>query len=92
MAIDAAKLHGRRLPAPPTDGAAGMAAPPKVDGRSLRATHRTVQMNFKVREETRTDIQEIAAARGIMMTEVLKEAIALLKQQYQRRQKSAPKQ
>jgi hypothetical protein len=55
-----------------------MAGPRPLDGRRLRATGRTVQLNLKVTEETKARFLALAAARGVMMSELFEEAVALL--------------
>ncbi|KKJ75228.1 hypothetical protein WH95_19615 [Kiloniella litopenaei] len=37
---------------------------PKVDGRSLRATNRTAQLNMSVKQETRDDFWTLASEQG----------------------------
>jgi hypothetical protein len=52
--------------------------PRRLDGRSLRATHRTAQINLKVTAETRDAFLRIAERRGILMAELFEEAVRLL--------------
>lgn len=57
-------------------------APPLVlDGRSLRATGRTMQMNVKVTAATKAEILRLAQERGQLVAEVIEDAIAALAQQ-----------
>lgn len=46
------------------------------DGRALRATGRTAQMNLKVRPEFRQHVMDLAARDGIMMVEYIERAVA----------------
>jgi hypothetical protein len=48
-----------------------------VDGRSLRATGRTEQFNFKCREGTKQLATEAAKARGMTIAEWMECAVAL---------------
>jgi hypothetical protein len=92
MAIDASKLK-RRLPPPPApeEGAPGIerqpypppapeavATPPTLDGRSMRATGRVMQLNIKVTTETKAAILRIARDRGLLVAEVIEKAVAAL--------------
>ena len=47
----------------------------KLDGRSLRRTLHLRQFNTKVTEEFYNSIYELAQAEGLMMREVLEEAV-----------------
>lgn len=49
-----------------------------LDGRSLRASHRTTQLNIKVKAETRQAFLRIAERRGVMLSELFEEAVQLL--------------
>lgn len=54
-----------------------------IDGRTLRATGRTAQMNSKVRPEVREGYQHLAIARGnISIGELMEEGLELLKAKY----------
>ena len=53
----------------------------QTDGRSLRATGRTVQLNIKISARTKTRFLALAQARGVLMTDLFEEAIALLEAQ-----------
>lgn len=93
MAIDASKLK-RRLPPPPApeEGAPGIERQPDpppaapgpaaeqqaLDGRSLRATGRIHQLNVKVTAETKNTILRIGKERGLLVSEVIEEAVLLL--------------
>lgn len=69
-----------RAPAPVPAGPSIRVA---VDGRTLRATGRTAQMNSKVRPEVREGYQHLAIARGnISIGELLEEGLELLKARY----------
>jgi predicted HicB family RNase H-like nuclease len=46
-----------------------------VDGRSLKVTGRTVQFNFRCREEIRAGVADAAKAEGIKIAEWLERAI-----------------
>jgi hypothetical protein len=92
MAIDVSKAR-RRLPPPPPleEGAAGIeqtppspapapvaVAEPILDGRSMRATGRTMQLNIKITPEVKTTILRLAKERGQLVTEVIEDAIEAL--------------
>jgi hypothetical protein len=49
-----------------------------LDGRSLRATGRTMQMNVKVTAATKAQILRLAQERGQLVAEVIEDAIAAL--------------
>jgi hypothetical protein len=53
---------------------------PRLDGRSLRATGRTVQLNLKVAPETKSRLLALAQGRGQLMAEVFEDAIAALEE------------
>ncbi|MHB0679196.1 hypothetical protein ACX4MV_11465 [Roseomonas mucosa] len=57
---------------------------PRLDGRSLRATGRTTQLNLKVAAETKARLMALAEARGQMMAEVFEDAIAALEREASR--------
>lgn len=46
-----------------------------VDGRTLRATGRTAQFNFRSRAELKTAVQEAAKANGMTVAEWMEHAI-----------------
>lgn len=48
----------------------------RIDGRSLRRTGRVRQLNLKVTAEFDDQLRSIASARGMMLAEVLEEAMA----------------
>ncbi|MEW6351991.1 MAG: hypothetical protein AB1646_23320 [Thermodesulfobacteriota bacterium] len=48
-----------------------------LDGRSLQATGRTAQLNFRVRHDTKEKLYSIAKRTGRMFVEVLEEALDL---------------
>ncbi|MGX9967090.1 hypothetical protein ACVFYP_27455 [Roseomonas sp. F4] len=89
---DVSKLK-RRLPSPPPsdEGAAGIerppdppvlvAAPPVLDGRSLRATGRDHQLNVRVTAETKSAILRLAKERQQVIAEVIEDAVAALVEQ-----------
>ncbi|MDT7953057.1 MAG: hypothetical protein RQ966_16260 [Acetobacteraceae bacterium] len=56
----------------------GASATPARDGRSLRATGRTVQMNLKVTPEIRQRMLALAERSGLLLAEVLEEALTAL--------------
>lgn len=43
------------------------------DGRSKRATGRTAQLNIKVRPEWKAELSTAAAARGLLMVELIEQ-------------------
>lgn len=49
----------------------------RLDGRTLRRTGRTQQLGLKVTPEFDANLRDIAAARGVLLIEVLEEAMAL---------------
>lgn len=61
--------------APP--GAVAASAARHLDGRSLRATGRTVQLNVKVTENTKEAVLRLSKAKGLLVAEVIEQAIAL---------------
>lgn len=65
-------------PAPPPMVASPPAAPRRLDGRSLRATGRTVQLNVKITDATKEAVLRLAQARGLLVSEVIEQAVALL--------------
>lgn len=48
----------------------------EADGRALRATGRTAQMNLKVRPEFRERISALARRNNILMVEFIERAVA----------------
>lgn len=53
----------------------------KVDGRTLRKTGRTHQVNVRLKQETKDAIQRVAAAKNWLIGEVIEHAVALLESQ-----------
>ncbi len=51
---------------------------PVLDGRSLRATGRTLQLNIKATAKTKADILRIAKKQGWLVSEVVEHAVAAL--------------
>jgi len=51
----------------------------QADGRALRATGRTEQMNLKVRKEFREHVAAMARRDGIMMVEYIERAVEAYK-------------
>lgn len=98
MAIDVSKIRRRLpTPPPPEDGAPGIERPPEavgvpqavgpeqelvLDGRSLRATGRTLQLNIKATARTKADILRIAKQQGWLVSEVVEHAVAALVEKY----------
>ncbi|WP_140885790.1 hypothetical protein [Muricoccus nepalensis] len=68
------------LPPPAEPSAAGLALapPPVLDGRSLRATGRVHQLNVKVTAETKASILKLAEERGLLVAEVIEQAVEAL--------------
>lgn len=64
-------------PAPPAPALVA-AAPRRLDGRSLRATGRTTQLNVKITEDTKAAVLRLAQERGLLVSEVIEQAVALL--------------
>lgn len=92
MALNTAKLR-RRLPEPPADGNPAMDLAPSIptvplgpvssgelvlDGRSLRATGRTSQLNLKVSPEVKARFLALAQARGQLLAVLFENAIKAL--------------
>lgn len=79
-------IDGPPLPARHHQGrstaSAGQGRP--LDGRSLRATGRTVQLNLKVSAETKARMVALAETRGQLMAEVFEDAIAALEKEADR--------
>jgi hypothetical protein len=48
------------------------------DGRSLRATGRTVQLNLKVTPKTKARLLALAEVRGCLLAEAFEDALAAL--------------
>jgi hypothetical protein len=77
--------HGfdRAIARAPAAVPAGPSIRTAIDGRTLRATGRTAQMNSKVRPEVREGYQHLAIARGnISIGELMEEGLELLKAKY----------
>lgn len=88
---DTSKLKRRSsLPAPPAIDEASPnleapehapASPPsaprasRVDGRTLRKSHRTIQFATRVTDEFDTRLREIAQRDGLLLVEVLEKAL-----------------
>ena len=53
----------------------------KLDGRSLRATGRTEQLNLRLTAETKDKIQAIATEKSMKLAEVIERAIAALERE-----------
>ena len=51
---------------------------PVLDGRSLRATGRILQLNIKATAKTKMDILRIAKQQGWLVSEVVEHAVAAL--------------
>ena len=73
----------RNLPAPPTatEAPANLAEPETApaDGRSARATGRTMQLATRVRAEFHKELKVYAATHGLKLVEVLEQGHAALK-------------
>ncbi len=65
---------------PVAEPAAAPAAvePPVLDGRSLRATGRTLQLNIKVSSATKATILRLAKERDLLVAEVIEQAVEAL--------------
>lgn len=69
-------------PRGPVRAAPSVPSMPAVqDGRSLRATGRTMQVNLKLRPETKARLIALASSRGQLMAEVIEDALAALEKQ-----------
>ena len=68
------------VPAPEAPAPAP-AAPPILDGRSRRATGRTLQLNVKVSTPTKETILRIAKERGLLVAEVIEQAVEALERE-----------
>ena len=67
-------------PAKPTAvAAANVAKAERLDGRSLRATGRTVQFATRISPQLDHEIRQIAKSERLLITEVLEKAIFSLK-------------
>ena len=53
----------------------------KIDGRTLRKTGRTDQLNVRVAAETKAEIQALANAHDWLIGEVIEKAVAALKRE-----------
>jgi hypothetical protein len=87
--VDVSKLKRRNLPAPPAPEEASMnleapehaparpVVPPnvRIDGRSLRRSHRTIQFATRVSPEFDERIRAIAQRDGLLLVEVLEKAL-----------------
>ena len=77
------ETHGFDRPVSTGAPARAPASPPTaIDGRTLRATGRSAQMNTKVRPEVRDGYQYLSVALGISIGVLLEEGLALLKTKY----------
>lgn len=52
----------------------------KIDGRTLRKTGRTEQLNVRVKSGTKKEIERIAGDNGWLIAETIEHAIAALQQ------------
>jgi hypothetical protein len=52
----------------------------KIDGRTLRKTGRTEQLNVRVRSGTKEDLQKLAQQNNWLIAETLEQAIAALRE------------
>lgn len=55
--------------------------PAKIDGRSLRKTGRTLQVNVRMKQGTKASIERIASSRNWLIGEVIEHAVAALEAQ-----------
>jgi hypothetical protein len=53
----------------------------KLDGRALRATGRTEQLNLRLTAETKQKIQRIAKEKNLLLAQVIEDAIAALERE-----------
>lgn len=60
----------------PAERAVPVHRPPRIDGRSLRKTDRTIPFASRVSPEFDTQLREIAARDGLKLVEVLEKALA----------------
>ncbi len=74
----AGQARAPKTPSRPKAATRTRPAEERLDGRSLRATGRTEQMNFKVRPETKGKLLRLAATRGVLLSALLEEAVELL--------------
>jgi hypothetical protein len=70
------RLH-RAVEAKPTEEATAVDRPPRIDGRSLRKTDRTIPFASRVTPEFDAQLRQIAARDGLKLVEVLEKALAL---------------
>jgi hypothetical protein len=63
-------------------------ANPKIDGRTLRKTNRTVALSLRVTPEFDTLLRETARSKGILLAEVLERGLALYTQKHATRRKT----
>jgi hypothetical protein len=87
--VDVSKLKRRNLPAPPApeEASPNLEAPEhaparpvipshvRIDGRSLRRSHRTIQFATRVSPEFDERIRAIAQRDGLLLVEVLEKAL-----------------
>lgn len=70
-----------RLPTPikaqPQEDGTALTRPPRIDGRSLRKTDRTIPFASRVTPEFDAQLRQIAARDGLKLVEVLEKALAL---------------
>jgi hypothetical protein len=69
------RLH-RAVEAKPTEEVTAE-RPPRIDGRSLRKTDRTIPFASRVTPEFDAQLRHIAARDGLKLVEVLEKALAL---------------
>ncbi|MCQ4160838.1 hypothetical protein NON00_12960 [Roseomonas sp. GC11] len=75
----AAGIEQAPQPGPVAASAPAVAEPgPVLDGRSLRATGRTLQLNIKVTAATKATILRLAKERHQLVAEVIEDAIEAL--------------
>jgi hypothetical protein len=60
-------------------------APPRIDGRSLRRTGRTVQLSTRVTAEFDRQLREAAMRDGKLLAQVLEEGLALYEARAQKK-------
>ncbi len=73
-------LHAPEI-VPPVQVAADRSEPTqRMDGRSARRTHRTLQFATRVRPEWDADLRALAQRDGLLLVEVLERALELYKQ------------
>ena len=62
---------------PKAQASSAVTRPPRIDGRSLRKTDRTVPFASRVTPEFDAQLRQIAARDGLKLVEVLEKALAL---------------